>query len=47
MELPSGYQLISQQKPYKPEGIGMIYVNDEREKPTTKNALPSKALVQI
>ena len=25
-ELPSGYQLISQQKLYKPEGNGMIYL---------------------
>ena len=25
-ELPSGFQLISQQKPYKPEGNGMIYL---------------------
>ena len=25
-ELPSGYQLISQQKFYKPEGNGMIYL---------------------
>ena len=26
MELPSGYPLISQQKLYKPEGNGIIYV---------------------
>ena len=26
MGLPSGYQLISQQKLYKPEGNGMIYL---------------------
>ena len=25
-DLPSGYQLISQQKLYKPEGNGMIYL---------------------
>ena len=25
-ELPSGYQLISQQKLYKPEGIGVLYL---------------------
>ena len=25
-ELPSGYQLISQQKLYEPEGNGMIYL---------------------
>ena len=46
-ELPSGYQLISQQKLYKPEENGMIYLTDEREEPTTKNTLPSKTLIQI
>ena len=46
-ELPSGYQLISQQKLYNPVGNGMIYFKVMREEPATKNILPSKTLVQI
>ena len=42
-----GYQLISQQKLYKPVGNGTIYFKVMREEPATKNILPSKALVQI
>ena len=31
-DLPSGYQLISQQKLYKPEGNGMIYLKWWKER---------------
>jgi len=46
-ELPLGYQLNSQQKPYKPKGNGTIYLNDEKGRSYTKNTLPSKTLIQI
>ena len=46
-ELPSGYQLISQQKLYKPEGMKWYIKSDEREELTTKNTLPRKTLIQI
>ena len=41
-----GYQLISQQKLYKPEGMAPYIQSVEREEPTTKNTLPSKTSVQ-
>ena len=45
--IPIRLQLIFQQKLCKPEGRGRTYLNDEREKPTTKITLPSKDLIQI
>ena len=41
------YQLSSQQKLYKPEGNSMIYLKWWKKKPTTKNTLPTKILIQI
>ena len=46
-ELQSGYQLISQQKLYKPEGNGLIYLKWWKRRTQTKNTLPNKPLIQI
>ena len=38
-------QLFSRNR--RPVGSDTIYCNDERKKPTTKNTLPGKDIIQI